>query len=86
MQRFQPNLKKPILILLTVTIFIACSESPTGRNQMTLIPDGRMAALGESSTPHPPHESRVEKLSEEVDYYDKLYREALAEGRNPQCG
>lgn len=49
MQRFPPNLKKPILILLTMTIFIACSESPTGRNQLTLIPDGRLAALGENA-------------------------------------
>ncbi len=42
-------LKKTALILLTITIFIACSESPTGRNQLTLIPDGRMAALGENA-------------------------------------
>lgn len=43
------SLKKTALILLTITVFIACSESPTGRNQLTLIPDGRMAALGENA-------------------------------------
>ena len=42
-------LKKTALILLIMTVLIACSESPTGRNQLTLIPDGRMAALGETA-------------------------------------
>lgn len=42
-------LKKIFFILLTFILFIACDESPTGRGQLTLIPDGRMTALGEDA-------------------------------------
>ena len=33
--------------LLLVLLAAGCEESPTGRNQIALVPDGQMAAIGE---------------------------------------
>ncbi len=49
MRNRHKRLKKFLLVFLTVVVLIACSESPTGRNQVTLIPDDSLTDMGENA-------------------------------------
>jgi predicted Zn-dependent protease len=37
---------KHLILVFPIIFLIACSESPTGRNQLTLIPDGMLQTMG----------------------------------------
>jgi predicted Zn-dependent protease len=38
--------KTPVLLLISVAILIACATSPTGRSQLTLMPESKMTQMG----------------------------------------
>ncbi|MFW2440898.1 MAG: M48 family metallopeptidase [Arenicellales bacterium] len=38
--------KTPVLLLISVAILIACATSPTGRTQLTLMPESKMTQMG----------------------------------------
>ena len=42
-------MRKWFLLLLPLLLVIACEESPTGRKQLTLLPDSQLAAMGEQA-------------------------------------
>ncbi len=49
MTSFSVLLRPLIPLLVVVLVTAGCEESPTGRNQLALLPDGQLAAMGSST-------------------------------------